>query len=187
MMRSEHRTRRLDSTLCHIFYLAITLVLVGVCAGLFVTNLHRFHVALTSRHQAEQDNNWLAQQCKSPEFYSNMRQHSNLCDEVALAQADALWLHALRDVFDSNRPCGSISCEHRITEGLAWIFDRVVFLLAALGFAAFVASTSILPVHHLLTQRQLSNTPYLHQEPLRLVEDYHPARKRGHPLSLGSA
>jgi len=37
MMRSEHRTRRLDSTLCYIFYLAITLVLVGVCAGLFVT------------------------------------------------------------------------------------------------------------------------------------------------------
>jgi hypothetical protein len=43
MMRSEHRTHRLDSTLCYIFYLAITLVLVGVCAGLFVlskTNLN---------------------------------------------------------------------------------------------------------------------------------------------------
>ena len=62
MMRSEHRARRLDATLCHIFYLAVMLVLAGLAAGLCVTNLHKFHVALTARHQAEQDNHWLAQQ-----------------------------------------------------------------------------------------------------------------------------
>ncbi len=54
MMRSEHRARRLDATLCHIFYLAVMLVLAGLGAGLCVTNLHKFHVALTARHQAEQ-------------------------------------------------------------------------------------------------------------------------------------
>jgi hypothetical protein len=40
-----------------------------------------------------------------------MRQLSNPCDDVALAQADAIWLHAL---FDSDSPCGSVSCEHGI-------------------------------------------------------------------------
>jgi hypothetical protein len=152
---------------------------------LFVTNLHKFHVVFTARHQAEQDNDWFAQQCKSPEVHSNMRHHSNLCDEVALVQADALWLHALRDVFDSNRHCGSISCEQRITEGLAGIFDKGVFLLAAL--AAFVASTSMLAVHRLLTHRQFSSAPYLHQQPMHLIEDKHPERKCGHPFALGSA
>jgi hypothetical protein len=164
MMRSEHRARRLDATLCHIFYLAVMLVLAGLGAGLCVTNLHKFHVALTARHQAEQDNHWLAQQCKSPEFYSNMRQHSSLCDDVALAQADALWLHALRDVFDAGSPCGSVSCEQRVVGGLAWIFDRGVFLLCALGLAAFVASTSMLAMHRLLTQRQLGSAPFLLHE-----------------------
>jgi hypothetical protein len=159
--------------------------LTGLAAGLCVTNLHKFHVALTVRHQAEQDNHWLAQQCKSPEFYSNMRQPSNLCDDVALAQADALWLHALRDVFDSGSPCGSVSCEQRVVGGLAWIFDRGVFLLCVLGLAAFVASTSMLAMHRLLTQRQLGSAPFLlheqhpHEQHL-LAQPFTPPARRAH-------
>ncbi|NBX18907.1 MAG: hypothetical protein EBR09_16265, partial [Proteobacteria bacterium] len=146
MMRSEQRARRLDATLGHILYLGLVLVALGAAAALAVTNAHRFHVALAARRQAEKNNAWLAEQCKSPEFYANMREHSKLCDEVALAQADALWLHALRDVLDEIRPCGETACARLLGDGLAWVFQRGVWALCAAGAAALVCCWSLLAV-----------------------------------------
>lgn len=144
MMRSEQRARRLDATLCHILYLGLVLVVLVVGAGLAVTNAHRFHVALAARRQAEKNNAWLVEQCKSADFYANMREHSKLCDEVALAQADALWLHALRDVLDAARPCGEAACARVLGDGLAWLFQKGVWALCAAGAAALVCCWCLL-------------------------------------------
>jgi hypothetical protein len=152
MMRSEKRARRLDATVCHILYLGLVVVVLVVGAGLAVTNAHRFHLALTARRLAEKNNAWLAEQCKSPDFYANMREHSRLCDEVALAQADALWLHALRDVFDASRPCGEAACAQLVADGLAWVFQKGVWALCAAGAAALACCWSVLALQRALAR-----------------------------------
>lgn len=153
MMRSEKRARRLDSTVFHILYLGLVVVVFVVVAGLAVSHAHRFHIALAARQLAAKNNAWLIEQCKSPEFYSNMREHSKLCDEVALAQADALWLHALRDVFDASQPCGEAGCAALVAEGLAWVFGRGIWVLSAAGAGVLVCSWSVLALHRALARK----------------------------------
>lgn len=160
MLRSAYHARRRDSVVGHIAYLAVVLCAVVAGASLVVTHMHKFHVALSARRQAVQDNRWLLEQCRSAEFYSNMRQHSALCDEVTLAEADTLWLHALRDVFDASTPCGSTPCEQRIASLLAWVFERGVSLLCGLALCAFLLAMAGVNVHRLLVQRQLAGDPY---------------------------
>jgi len=151
-MRSEQRARRLDTTLGHILYLGLVLVALGGGAGLAVTHVHRFHLALAARRLAAKNNAWLAEQCRTPEFYANMREHSALCDEVALAEADALWLHALRDVFDGSRPCGEAGCAEALAAGLGWVFGRGVWALCAAGAGALALSWSVLAVQRALAR-----------------------------------
>jgi hypothetical protein len=106
-MRALHgpkaRGRRLDGLVCHV---VLGCACAAACVGALAfaaTRSHAFHVALSRRRQEQANNGWLLEQCQSPQFYSSLRHHSTLCDDVALAQADALWLHALRDVIDETR------------------------------------------------------------------------------------
>ena len=93
--------RRLDVLLCNVIFSSFFIaIILGVFAFL-ATRTHMFHRALMSRQQIKLDNMWLVEQCKAPNFYSNMKQHSTLCDDVVLEQTDSLWLHALRDVIDN--------------------------------------------------------------------------------------
>lgn len=162
MLRSAHSSQRRHSVVCHILYLAIALAGLAIAVSLLVTNIHKYHTALAVRRKAVLDNKWLLEQCQSAEFYSNMRQHSSLCDEVALEEADTLWLHALRDVFDTSNPCGSSSCEQRIMHGLTWVFERGVFVLCAIALSVFVMTMVVFNVHRVLAQRQLSSADYIH-------------------------
>ena len=163
MLRRGHSSPRLHSVVCHILYLAIALACFAIAVSLLVTNVHKFHTALAARRKAVLDNRWLLEQCRSAEFYSNMRQHSSLCDEVALEEADTLWLHALRDVFDTSNPCGSTSCEQRIVNGLAWVFGRGVFVLCAMALSIFVVTMAVFNTHRVLAQRQLGSADYPHE------------------------
>lgn len=50
---------------------------------------------------------WLRVQCAKPDFYSNMRYHTSLCEEVeSTARIGAAW-HAISEVADS-LPCGEV-------------------------------------------------------------------------------
>ncbi len=74
------------------------------------------------------------------------------------------------------KTCDRCRC---VVGGLAWIFDRGVFLLCALGLSAFVASTSMLAMHRLLTQRQLGSAPFLlHEQHLHERHEQHCAPAR---------
>lgn len=106
-----------------------------------------FHVALTKRQQQTLNNAWLLEQCKAPSFYSNMKHHSSLCDDLVLEQADALWLHALRDVIDDTHPCGDVPCALRIQRFLEWVIARGVFLLCALAASVFVVFLAAVQLH----------------------------------------
>jgi hypothetical protein len=163
MLRRAPSSQKLYSVVYHIIYLAIALACFAIAVSLVVTNIHKFHTALAVRRKAVLDNRWLLEQCRSAEFYSNMRQHSALCDEVALEEADTLWLHALRDVFDTSNPCGSTSCEQRIVNGLAWVFERGVFVLCAMALSVFILTMAVFNTHRVLAQRQLGSAAYPHE------------------------
>jgi hypothetical protein len=120
-----------------IFGAACLLTLVAILS-FAATRTHMFHTALTKRQQQSLNNAWLLEQCMTPEFYSNMKHHSSLCDDLVLEQADALWLHALRDVIDETRLCGEQHCIQRVENFLMWMLSRGVFVLCAVAASVFV-------------------------------------------------
>jgi hypothetical protein len=135
------RGRRLDGLVCNVLLAGAT-VLVGVGVLAFLaTRTHMFHVAYMRRRQVLENNVWLLEQCKSPDFYGNMKHHSTLCDDVALAESDALWLHALRDVVDETHPCGEHSCAARVQHMLEWILGRGLLTFGGALFGLFVLFT----------------------------------------------
>lgn len=133
MRKHERRANRLDALLCNILSISIIAIFLLSCIGTFVTRLHMFQEALNKRRKQFEDNLWLEEQCKQPDFYHNMKHHSTICEDIALARSDSLWLHALRDVVDKSSVCGSQTCEERLTTFLAWVFgpglmSTVVFI-----------------------------------------------------------
>ena len=65
----------------------------------FVTSrIFYFHEAYIEESSRRADEQWLLLQCKDPEFYSNIRQHTDLCTEVANNARGSLLLKALHKV-----------------------------------------------------------------------------------------
>ena len=168
-MRALHgpkaRGRRLDGLVCHV---VLGCACAAACVGALAfaaTRSHAFHVALSRRRQEQANNGWLLEQCQSPQFYSSLRHHSTLCDDVALAQADALWLHALRDVIDETRVCGegeAATCGARVQQALEWIVGRGLWTLLCAGAALAAALTLLVQA-----QRSAQALQYPLQYPLQ--------------------
>lgn len=63
------------------FMVVLSVVLgVGVC----VSRVYVFYESYWEFRLKQIDETWLGQQCKDPEFYSNMRQHTDLCTQVSI-------------------------------------------------------------------------------------------------------
>ena len=61
--------------------------LVSVCASVVAAffvlqKVCALHTAYQLRSTRIENETWLRDQCASPEFYTNMRYHTNLCEEV---------------------------------------------------------------------------------------------------------
>lgn len=172
-MRALHgpgvRSRRLDTMICHVLFVCVSvLVCVGGLAFL-ATRTHMYHMAYNKRRKTLENSVWLLQQCKSTDFYSNMKHHSTICDDVALAETDALWLHALRDVIDETPLCGEDACAKRVQQALEWILGRGLLTLGGAIFVLFVMFTLVVQLqrtfaaaHVLHPSLQYKNTPYAH-------------------------
>ena len=59
-----------------------------------------------------------------------MKHHATLCDDVALEESDPIWLHALRDVFDTISICGTVACEQRIVNAIEFMLGKGLFVRA---------------------------------------------------------
>jgi hypothetical protein len=181
-MRALHgpgaRGRRLDSLVLHVLVCCATVL---VCVGglaFVATRSHMYHLAYNKRRQTLENNVWLLQQCKSSDFYSNMKHHSTLCDDVALAEADALWLHALRDVIDETHICGEYPCADRVQHALEWILGRGLLTFGGAIFVLFLLFT-------LAVQLQRSCAPgmyTLHHQPLQTHTPYSARGAQWYPL-----
>jgi hypothetical protein len=172
-MRALHgpgvRSKRLDGIVCHVLFVCVSVMLGLGALAFLATRTHMYHVAFHKRRQTLENSMWLVQQCKTSDFYSNMKHHSTICDDVALAETDALWLHALRDVIDETRPCGEHACALRVQQALEWILGRGLLTFGAAIFLLFVLFTLAVQLQRMFASAQhamphpsIHCTPYAH-------------------------
>jgi hypothetical protein len=96
------------------------LKLMIICLGVFwivsfsVGRLFIFVETYTSTLRVLKDEEWLRGQCAQPEFYSNMRQHTDLCNEVRRNYERSPFLIALNEVAGTAHLCGRHSCADAI-------------------------------------------------------------------------
>lgn len=127
---------------------ACLLKLMAISVGVFwvvsfgVSRLFVFYEAYSAFLRVLKDEEWLRVQCALPEFYSNMRQHTDLCNAVRLNAERSPMLIALNEVANTAHLCGRYSCTEALTmlSGAGW--PAIVALVATL----FVAPSLIVKV-----------------------------------------
>jgi hypothetical protein len=82
----------------HLVHHLSTICVSILLASFSVNKLCVLHSAYQLQRTKIEKEAWLRAQCAKPEFYTNMRYHNTLCEEVeATARIGALW-HALQEV-----------------------------------------------------------------------------------------
>lgn len=117
------------------------------------SRIYLLHEAYIEEANKRVDEIWLLKQCDDAEFYSNIRQHTDICTEVANNARSSLLLKALHKVASNTHICGSASC---METAYAFVvrFGWQATLLAAL--VMLVAPNFFFGVlHHIQQQRSL--------------------------------
>ena len=156
---SEFYKRRLNSVVTGILLTASALVMSISLLGFLATRSHMFHIAYSTRQQHLQNSEWLLKQCTAAEFYSNMKHHSTLCDDIALAHTDSLWLHALRDVIDQTHVCGENSCIEAVQTVVLWILDKGLMSLTLVSCCLVIVFVVGVHLHRWLWMQQVYMSP----------------------------
>jgi hypothetical protein len=130
--------------------------LMVVCLGVFwivsfsVGRVFIFYESYTSFLSVLKDEEWLRVQCASPEFYSNMRQHTELCNTVMLNAARSPLLIALNDVASTAHLCGRYSC----TEAVVSLSEAGWPVIVAVVCTLLVAPSILMRVARMLVVNQ---------------------------------
>lgn len=95
-----------------------------------------FHFAYIAESQKLSDERYLLEKCKDPEFYSNIRQHTGICTEVAENAKASVVLKALNVMAQSAHLCGGSSC----ADTLRLFLSRSDFLFLSSCFYLFCPS-----------------------------------------------
>ena len=107
--------------------------------------LHAVYELRTARIEKE---SWLRVQCGRPEFYTNMRYHTNLCEEVeATARIGAAW-HALTEVAGSLPIPDLLQALHRLGWPLACALALAFLLFPSAIIAQMRQRQERLPRYH---------------------------------------
>eukprot|EP00960_Hanusia_phi_P064639 765856-Hanusia_phi.AAC.1 len=124
-----------------------------------------------SEYQAEEarraDDEWLRVRCKDPEFFHNMKQHTDLCLKVEQNARRSSMLVALNNVFTSTYLCGYSSCADYLTSAVMWCMGLSLPALVISGLALLFVPTLIYPLYAAQLNRMadrrvmsLYNAPY---------------------------
>ncbi len=97
-----------------------------------VSRLFIFYEAYTDYVRTLSDEQWLLVQCASPEFYTNMRQHTDLCNSVRRNAERSPFLIALNAVAQTAHLCGRYSC-----------IDSMAFLSTSAGWPVLIAAVAV--------------------------------------------
>lgn len=113
------------------------------------------------------DDQWLRAKCKDPEFFHNMKQHTDLCIKVEQNGRRSCLMVAMNNVISSTYLCGYRSCADYASSFLQWVMNlSLPFILAATALL-LLTPTMIYPMYcaylnRLADRRVMSlyNTPY---------------------------
>ena len=96
--------------------LKLMVISVGVfwMVSFCVSRLFIFYEAYSAFLRVLKDEEWLRSQCSLPEFYSNLRQHTDLCNAVRLNAERSPLLIALNEVANTAHLCGLYSCAEAV-------------------------------------------------------------------------
>lgn len=108
-----------------------------------------FYEAYSLFSMQRTDESWLRAKCKDAEFYSNMRQHTDLCAQVEHRAMQWVFLHALNRMFTTSHVCGEKPClgylNDLIVRGIAWPAAIILclFIVTIPSIITSMASRSI--------------------------------------------
>jgi hypothetical protein len=110
----------------------LVMVTCSITGGIIVSRVYIFYEAYAQFTLKRTDEAWLRSQCKEAEFYSNMRQHTDICAQVEQNAMQWVLLHSLNTVCTTAHMCGSRSCMEYVNDlvvrGIAWPVAAVVCL-----------------------------------------------------------
>ena len=114
-----------------------------------------FYEAYTSALRVVRDEAWIRAQCADPQFYSNLKQHSDLCQSVQINFERSPLLVALNAVSETAHLCGRYSC----TDNLMAISRGGWPVILSVGFVSLLAPTLLVQVMRLLMSSKVSDLP----------------------------
>jgi hypothetical protein len=146
-----------------------TVLLYMLLLGLAISRFYIFYDVYIQENTKKNEDAWLRIQCKNPEFYSNIRQHTDLCSEVEQHAQSWIFLTALNAMFAKNQWCGTKkTCAEYVhsllVQGVAWpLVGCFGLLMLALPYiiAAKAKNSIIAQYHrHQMFQQQVSSPFY---------------------------
>lgn len=117
---------------------------------LFISRMYILHEAYNAEVSKRQNETWLVKQCADAEFFSNFRQHSDLCMQVYSNSRQNLFLNALNTMAVNTYACGSMPCVdiiQSLVSRLGWVS------LAIIGLVAFLLPNALFALHRFMQFR----------------------------------
>ena len=130
--------------------LCVPLILALAGAWLLVFALSRAHMVLqayTDLAEVREDESWLREQCSTTEFYSRLKQHSALCDDVAHRHRDIMLLQAIKYTIDHSFLCGYDPCAELLDRLALWAVGRGLMFTLSLVAVCVFGPVCLLPVY----------------------------------------
>lgn len=150
VLKSHPRVKSHMSTPAMIFASMLKLMIICLTTFWIVSfSMGRFFVfyeAYTSALRTVRDEAWIRTQCDDPQFYSNLKQHSDLCQSVQINFERSPLLVALNAVSETSHLCGRYSC----TENLVTISKGGWPVILSVGIISLLAPTLLVNIMRLL-------------------------------------
>lgn len=109
--------------------LAVSFWIIWV-STMILSRIHVFHRAYVSENQKVADEKYLLEKCMDAEFYSNIRQHTSICTEVAENARSSVLLKSLHVMAQTTHLCGESPCSEVIRACISRLTWQVTALIA---------------------------------------------------------
>jgi hypothetical protein len=143
-MLAARRDARLVSN-CFFYVPLLALALWG--CGFALTRVQLYYEALVVEQQRRKHEEWLMEQCKSAEFYANMKHHSALCDQVEAHARGSIHLVAAIELIQKTYLCGYAPCGTVIDHALLWITGHGLLFTGVLLALVLLTPTLLVPLY----------------------------------------
>ena len=150
----------------------------GFCVFLLrilISGSYEFYHAVNVRKTHIEENKWLAVECTKPEFYANLKKHSQICDDVNLEKHDSIYLHALKDVMENLSFCGKVHCGTWLLQIISVILSQGIYSLAVCACVMVFCCMILISVYRHLIQHNFmnaNNSLYVSESRHNMMLDY---------------